>query len=58
MTPALFLEVAQELAEKLPEGATLHKNQVGNLAIEDSECNYIGWVDLRNGMVMIFDETE
>jgi hypothetical protein len=55
MTTQQFLAAAQEVAERMP-GAELAKNPVGNLTILDSDGDYVGWIDLRYGEVMIFED--
>lgn len=50
MTPQRLVEIAQEVAARTPD-AELVKNGVGNLAILDSEGEFIGWIDLRYGEV-------
>jgi hypothetical protein len=54
MTAAQFLSAAQQLFSAHPE-VELVKNRVGNLSILRNGLS-IGWIDLRNGSVNIFEE--
>lgn len=53
MTPQQLLAAAQTVVERAPD-AELVKNKVGNLAIVNTDGNYIGWVNLRYGTVGLF----
>lgn len=57
MTTDQFLEAAEEVMDRMP-GATLVKNQVGNLTIMDLHGDMAGWVNLRNGEVNWDEEDE
>lgn len=49
LTVGRFLEMAQELAAKVPANWTLEKNALGNLRVHSANGAYEGYVDL--GMV-------
>lgn len=53
MSSQEFLAAAKSVAELMPD-AELVKNQTGNLAILAPDGDYLGWVDLRTGIVTVF----
>jgi hypothetical protein len=57
MTVAGLLSAAQAVAELVPD-AELVKNQVGNLAILARDGDYLGWIDLRTGIVTLLPAEE
>ena len=56
MTIEQLISAAQDVSRRFPQ-ADLVKNQVGNLAIYVDD-NYVGFIDLLDGEVDLFDAHE
>jgi hypothetical protein len=54
MTPQQLLELAQETVERWPDGHSVTRNQIGNLAvIRDEDQTYVGYIDFGEPEVVL-----
>jgi hypothetical protein len=55
--PSDLLPAVHRLAYERPD-VELVKNEVGNLAVMDRDGTYIGYLDLREGTLTLFEDED